>query len=213
MMDVKKVIDRDGLAGIIEPESGLSDDTFLARFENGQVIAIPKHLLSLEGDVYQLPFSATQLAAHSESTDVIPFTAQMARETLVIPIVVEALEVGTRDTITGTVRLKKTVHEEVVSVDQPLMQEQVQVERVAINRFLHEAAGVHTDGDTIVIPVVEEVLVVEKRLLLREEVRVTKKRLTAHHPQEYTVRRETVEVERVVNPQNGTSQGQGLESK
>lgn len=207
-MNVKKVIDRDGLTGMIESESGLSDDTFLARFENGQLIAIPKQLLiPTDGEVYQLPFSAAQLAVHSQSAEMVPLPPYNARDTLVIPVVIEALEVGTRDTITGTVRIKKTVHEEVVAVDQPLMQEQVQVERVPINRFVTDETGIHTEGDTIVIPVVEEVLVVEKRLLLREEVRVTKKRLTTHQPQEYTVRRETIDVERVSPPSNGTSQG------
>jgi stress response protein YsnF len=45
--------------------------------------------------------------------------------------------------------------------------------------------------------VLEEVLVVEKRLLLKEEVRITKRRIETHMPQRVILRREEVAVERI----------------
>ena len=53
-----------------------------------------------------------------------------------------------------------------------------------------------SEEDTLIIPVLEEVLVVEKRLLLKEEVRITKREET-HTPQRVTLRREEAAVERI----------------
>ena len=50
---------------------------------------------------------------------------------------------------------------------------------------------------SVLIPLFEEVLVVEKRLLLKEEVHVTQRLVETHAPQRVTRRREEVVVERV----------------
>ncbi|MDB5301088.1 MAG: hypothetical protein JWO87_2751, partial [Phycisphaerales bacterium] len=56
---------------------------------------------------------------------------------------------------------------------------------------------VRREGDTLIVPLVEEVLVVEKRLVLREEVRVTTRRSQTHQPQRVTLRSEEAEIERI----------------
>jgi len=48
--------------------------------------------------------------------------------------------------------------------------------------------AVRDEGDTIVIPIVEEVLVIERRLLLKEEVRVRRVRSTERHQETVTLR-------------------------
>ncbi|NKW82722.1 DUF2382 domain-containing protein [Ochrobactrum pecoris] len=50
--------------------------------------------------------------------------------------------------------------------------ENVEVTRVAIGREVSEAPAVRTDGDVTIVPVMEEVLVVEKRLMLVEEIHI-----------------------------------------
>jgi stress response protein YsnF len=45
--------------------------------------------------------------------------------------------------------------------------------------------------------VLEEVLVVETRLLVTEEVRITRRRTETHMPERVTLRREDVTIERV----------------
>jgi len=50
------------------------------------------------------------------------------------------------------------------------------------------------EGDTMIIPILEEVLVVEKRLLLREEIRITRRQSVVRDPQEYILRREEATV-------------------
>jgi uncharacterized protein (TIGR02271 family) len=51
------------------------------------------------------------------------------------------------------------------------------------------------EGDWLVIPVMEEVLVVRKQLMLTEEVRVRTRRVTEEREVRETVRRERVELE------------------
>jgi uncharacterized protein (TIGR02271 family) len=68
---------------------------------------------------------------------------------------------------------------------------------VPINRVVDGPISVRSEEDTLVIPLLEEVLVVEKRLLLKEEVRITKRRVETHMPQRVTLRREEAVVERV----------------
>lgn len=72
--------------------------------------------------------------------------------------------------VTGRVRVhtETTTREELVSA--ALDRRDVEVTRVPIDRDIDAAPSVRTEGDTTIIPVVEEVLVVEKRLVLREEI-------------------------------------------
>lgn len=114
----------------------------------------------------------------------------------VIPVVAEDIEVGKQTVESGRVRVRKTVEERQETVDQPLASEEVVVERVPVNRVVAEAPSPRQEGDTLILPVLEEVLVVEKRLMLREEVRVTSRRSEIHRPQTVTLRRENVEIER-----------------
>jgi uncharacterized protein (TIGR02271 family) len=115
---------------------------------------------------------------------------------IVIPIADEFVNVETRVIETGRVELRKTVQERVEVVDQPLFSEEVEIERVAINRPLAESVSSRYEGETLIIPLVEEVLVVQKRLVLREEIHIRKLRKEVHEPQEVHLRTEQVEVVR-----------------
>jgi uncharacterized protein (TIGR02271 family) len=81
-------------------------------------------------------------------------------------------------------------------VDVPLAEEEVAVERVPVNRFVSAVQPVRQDGDVTVVPVYEEVLVVERRLMLKEEVRVRRQRRVRHERQEVELRTEDVQVMR-----------------
>ena len=56
---------------------------------------------------------------------------------------------------------------------------------------------VRYEGDTMFISLLEEVLVVETRLLLKEEVHMTTRRTETHTPARVTLRHEDVTIERV----------------
>ncbi|MGI4742417.1 MAG: YsnF/AvaK domain-containing protein [Janthinobacterium lividum] len=116
---------------------------------------------------------------------------------VVVPVVAEFLHVEKQTVETGRVVLHKTVHVESQTVDVPLREEQVQVQRVAVNRYVDEAPAVRYEGDTMIVPVMREELVVTKRLLLVEELHVHTQVLTSHAPQTVELRREEVSYERL----------------
>ena len=97
---------------------------------------------------------------------------------------------------TETVRLHKRVREEEEVLDVPVQTEAIEVERVPVGRWIDAPADVRQEGDTTVYPVVEEVLVVEKRLRLVEEVRVTRRQETRQVQERVGLRREEIVVER-----------------
>ncbi|WP_437573785.1 DUF2382 domain-containing protein [Sorangium sp. So ce887] len=123
--------------------------------------------------------------------------AEIADE-LIVPVVAQELEVQKRTVESGRVRITKQVHERLETVEEPLVSERVVVERVAVNQVVAEPPATRQEGDTLIVPVVEEVLFVEKRLVLREELRITRVRAVEMSPLErVTLRSEDVRVERV----------------
>jgi uncharacterized protein (TIGR02271 family) len=114
----------------------------------------------------------------------------------VVPVVEEAAVVRKERVATETVRLRKRVHEDEEVLDVPVQTETIEVERVPVGRWLDAPADVRQEGDTTVYPVVEEVLVVEKRLRLVEEVRVTRRQETRRVQERVGLRREEIVVER-----------------
>ena len=114
----------------------------------------------------------------------------------VVPVVEETAVVRKERVATETVRLHKRVHEEEEVLDVPVQTEAIEVERVPVGRWLDAPAEVRREGDTTVYPVVEEVVVVEKRLRLVEEVRVTRRQETRRVQERVALRREEVVVER-----------------
>jgi uncharacterized protein (TIGR02271 family) len=123
--------------------------------------------------------------------------ARASDSPLVLPVIEETLDVHTTPVEKGRVRIRKMVHEREELVDPPLLRDEVVVERVPINRVVEGPIPVRSEGDTLIIPLFEEVLVVERRLLLKEEVHLTKRRVETHTPQRVTLRREEAIVERI----------------
>jgi len=120
----------------------------------------------------------------------------------VVPVIEETAVVHKEPVVTETVRLRKRVHEDEEVLDIPVQTEAIEVERVPVGRWLDAPADVRQEGDTTVYPVVEEVLVVEKRLRLVEEVRVTRKQTTRRVQERVALRREEVVVERDAAPRD-----------
>jgi uncharacterized protein (TIGR02271 family) len=115
---------------------------------------------------------------------------------MVVPVVEETAVVRKERVATETVRLRKRVHEEEEVLDVPVQAEAIEVERVPVGRWIEAPAEVRREGDTTVYPVVEEILVVEKRLRLVEEVRVTRRQETRRVQERIGLRREEIVVER-----------------
>lgn len=116
----------------------------------------------------------------------------------VLPEIDERLVMQKQTVDRGGFRVTKTVETERRQVDEPLKEVTVEIERRTIGLpLVGEPPAAHFEGDTWVIPVVQEVLVTEKRLVLVEEVRVTRKTTERRAAQVVTVRKEHIVVERL----------------
>jgi uncharacterized protein (TIGR02271 family) len=97
------------------------------------------------------------------------------QEIAAIPLVEERISVGKRQVEAGRLRIRVSVDQREERVPVTLAYDEVEIERVPKNLPLSELPSVRLEGNTTVIPVVEEVVVVEKRLLLVEEIHVRRK--------------------------------------
>lgn len=93
-------------------------------------------------------------------------------ETEVIPVVREFVHIEKRAVESGRVVVHKTTVERDETVEAMLLREDLQVERVTVGRMVTEAPAQRHEGDVLIIPIMEEVLVTEKRLMLKEELRI-----------------------------------------
>ena len=100
-------------------------------------------------------------------------------------------------------RIETSVSTHHEPVDLMLARDDLRVERTAIGRTVDSPTGPRQEGDTYVLPIYEEVVVVEKRLVLKEEVRVTRIRGEHRHQEHVELRREDVRVERIDTPTDG----------
>ncbi len=100
-------------------------------------------------------------------------TERDAAETL--PLAEERLTVGRETVESGIVRVNtpvETLHE---IVEATLREERVEITRVPVDAVVERAPPVRTEGEVTIVPVLEEVLVVEKRLVLREELHIRRR--------------------------------------
>jgi uncharacterized protein (TIGR02271 family) len=122
-----------------------------------------------------------------------------------IPLVHEQLSVDKVSIDQGGYRIVKHVQTTTALADELLRDSSVEIERRPMNTPI-EGSVVPTqrqEGDTLVIPVVREVLVTEKRLVLVEEVRITRVHTTHRAPQSVELLQEEVSVERLApEPEN-----------
>ena len=130
-----------------------------------------------------------------------------------VPVVEEQVVVAKRRRVTGAVRVATRTREEERLVDEPYEVEEVSVERVPVEgggRWVEAPVPDRQEGDTTIVSVHEEVVVVETRLRVVEEVRLTKRSTTRRHTGRVTVRREEAVVERLdPSGRNGGSSNSG----
>ena len=186
--DTVQVIDKDGLRGAVSRVELQREDAprVFIRLENGRTVMVEKRLLEDRHDgSYYLPVSLTQIQeSHTQRGDQI-----------VLPVIEETLDVQKRRVEGGSVRVAKTVSEREILIDEPLMQEHVEVNRVVVNQVVDTVPPIRYEGDTMIIPILEEVVVVDVRLMVREEVHIIRRREEIHDPQRIKLRREEVHVE------------------
>jgi len=106
----------------------------------------------------------------------------------------ERLNVGTREVEAGRVDIGKRVETEHVSEMVETRREEVTLERRPITDPIAARQGARIEGDEIRIPLHEEEVVVEKRVVPTEELVVKKHQVIEETPVEADLRRERLEV-------------------
>lgn len=169
---------------------------------DGQVIRIPTATLAPPA----APLGAEAVSAALGSGEL---------SAVMIPLIEERLEVSKRVVATGKVRLRKSVQTYEEALDEPLAINTFDVERVVLNRPIEVAPPVRKEGDTTIYPLVEEQLVLTKQLILKEEVRVTRRETERRDTRTVTLHREhlTVEREALEAQHTGNEPALGLDAR
>ncbi len=117
---------------------------------------------------------------------------------VVVPVVEERIDITKRPVELGEVVIAREVIEQQQTVPVDVAHEEVRVERRAATREataddLRLAAGeglaLLGQQESVIIPLIEEVVEVRKRMMVREELVITKLRVTERHEVTETVRR------------------------
>jgi uncharacterized protein (TIGR02271 family) len=114
----------------------------------------------------------------------------------------EELRAGTREREAGAMRVRKRVRTDRERIEVPTKHEEVSVERVPVDG---EATEAQIGEDEVSVPVTEEEVVVDKRAVAKEEIRLRKDVVEDTETVEEDVRREEVEVE------DDTERGSGID--
>jgi len=119
------------------------------------------------------------------------------KDQVVVPLHAEEASVSKRRVVTGQVKVGTVTRESEQLVEELLEQEHVEIERTAIGKEVDKAPPVREEGDTLIIPILEEIVVVERRLLLKEEVRVRRTREKQPYQERVVVRKQEAVITRL----------------
>ena len=109
---------------------------------------------------------------------------------IVLPLYAEEISVSKRVVPKASVQVSRITHEHEEIVSELLAQEHVEIERVAIGKPVEAKPEIRQEGDTIIIPVVEEVAIVERRLMLKEELRIRRIRSEEQYQERVVLRKQ-----------------------
>lgn len=117
-------------------------------------------------------------------------------EDLRIPLHVEEVSVSRREIKKANVQIALITGTREQLIDEELTHVRVEIERVAIDQTVDVVPPIRQEGDITIIPVVEEIVVVERRLVLKEEVRVRRMSKKEQHQETVVLRQQEAVVTR-----------------
>ena len=118
------------------------------------------------------------------------------KKSSVLSLAEEILRVEKQSIVSGAVqvRTETEVIEENLSVS--LDSQTVEVTRVPVNKTINSAPAIRTEGDVTIIPIIEEVAVVQKQLILKEELHVRRRTTTQQAEVPVTRRKQRAVIDR-----------------
>ncbi len=133
-----------------------------------------------------------------------PIVQDQSSDVEVIPLAEEELRLDKRQVTRGKVRVRTVVDIVDEIARGSLEEETVEVTRVPVDRVVDQAPEVRTEDGVTIVPILEEVLVVEKRLVLKEELHIRKKITTEDVEIPVELRKQRAIIERVPVDDDGT---------
>ena len=121
---------------------------------------------------------------------------------LTINIIEEQLHLDKKLVEKAKIEITKKIIEKNETASINLFSEDVEIKKVPVNTYVTETPVVRHEGNVIIIPVVKEVMVIEKKLLLVEEVHITKHTTTKEHTETVGLKKQEVTVNRIPSPNN-----------
>lgn len=112
-----------------------------------------------------------------------------------IPVIAEELVASKRPVPSGSVRVMKKVERVEKEIELPVTREELSVERVPVNRVVSEIPQMREEGDEIILPVVEEEMVVKTQLVLKEEIHIKRRKISETVKKTVTLANEHATVE------------------
>ena len=109
----------------------------------------------------------------------------------------EELTVGKEAIETGRLRVSKQTYTREVLIDEDFLSEHADIERVPVGRQVFEMPLIRQEGNTTIVPIVEEVLHTERRLILKEEIKITRRQKTEQFHDRVTLRYQEAVITRV----------------
>jgi uncharacterized protein (TIGR02271 family) len=120
-----------------------------------------------------------------------------------IPVIEERARVEKRIVERGVVKIDATIKEHVETISEALTHEEVEIRHVPMDLEVDVVPEVRQEGDVVIIPVVEERIVVSKRLVLTEELHVHRRKVSEHASIPVTLRSTDIAVQRESSSEDG----------
>jgi stress response protein YsnF len=132
-----------------------------------------------------------------DEVETSPAAGTTHSDEIVLPLYIEEISVSKRVVPKASVQVSTITHQHEEVINELLAHERVEIERVAIGQRVDVKPEVREEGDTIIVPVVEEVATVERHLVLKEEIRIRKIRSQDRFQEHVLLRKQEGIVKRV----------------
>jgi stress response protein YsnF len=123
----------------------------------------------------------------------------------IIPLAEEELRLDKRQVTRAKVRVHTVTDVTQELAKASLEEETVEVTRVPIDRMVEQAPEIRTENGVTIVPILEEVLVVEKRLVLKEELHIRKRTKTEDVEVPVELRKQRAVIERILTDDDETN--------
>jgi uncharacterized protein (TIGR02271 family) len=169
--------------------------------------------------VFLVIVGATVVSEPNDGDRELSFSAGSERpsvnstDNLRLALAAEELAVTKEAVETGRVRLNKQTRTREVAVDEHLLREHAEIETIPIGRQIFEMPSVRQEGETIIVPIVEEVLHTERRLILKEEVKITRRQTSEQFHDRVTLRYQEAVITRVQSATEPVDAASATETK